>query len=147
MFEFKLSLQGEAKSIVSECKFYRNEAERGGVLNVRRGVSVNVTNSELIDNTALEEGGAIYAESHSSLLGNRTRLSVFNVTIANNTAAIQTIRNAFNSVVTRGGAIFVMGDGQHLKIVNSSFQNNSASEGGAIASIGTKSFIVSSESS
>jgi len=132
---------------LSDCRFYNNEAVQGGVINAKSGVRVNIANSYLMNNTALEEGGAIYAESHVSPFGNSARLLIANSTITNNSAAIQTISNALNSIVTRGGAIVAIGAWQYVDITNTLLRYNYASKGGAIAIISARSFFVLDKSS
>jgi len=99
---------------LSDCRFYNNEAVQGGVINAKSGVRVNIANSYLMNNTALEEGP----------FGNSARLLIANSTITNNSAAIQTISNALNSIVTRGGAIVAIGAWQYVDITNTLLRYN-----------------------
>jgi len=136
--EFSANVQKQARYNVTECLFRRNTAERGGAISVQGAITLDIANSELSENSAKESGGAIRAENYIYWRVARARFHFQNNTVINNTAGYDLDQNAVNSEVTRGGGILVLGAGEYVEIVNSTFRNNSASEGGALAAIGVR---------
>lgn len=98
------------KFSVSKSKFENNYADYdGGVIRQNMDSTLTITDSQFINNTAKEWGGALY-----NWLGN---LTVKNCTLTNNTAGI------------RGGGIFTGGP---LTVTSSQVTDNNAEHGGAI---------------
>jgi len=107
---------------------------------------VDIINSDIRDNSAIEDGGAIRAENHIYDAGDRARFWFENNSVVNNLAGYELRQSGFGSRITRGGGLAVIGAGQYVDIVNSTFRNNSGSEGGAIAAIGPRQFIMTGQS-
>eukprot|EP00210_Caulerpa_lentillifera_P003722 g3555.t1 len=124
---------------VSKCLFYRNTGERGGAISVRGVISLAISNSELINNSAEETGGAIRAENYIYWRVDRARFFFSNNNVTNNNAGYGMSQTTVNSPVTRGGGIYLTGGGEYVEILESKFINNSATEGGAIAAVGVRS--------
>ena len=50
----------DSRVFINNCKFTQNSAYYGGVLYVQYNVKVTITDTEISDNTATADGGAIY---------------------------------------------------------------------------------------
>jgi predicted outer membrane repeat protein len=103
----------DGKLKVSNCVFDSNTSYKGGAINNWGGSSeLTVTNSEFLNNTATEDGGAIYGIY---------KISVMNSIFSN------------NSATEDGGAIFANGE---INITRNTFDGNNAElNGGAIAGL------------
>ena len=112
------AVSSDAIMRIERCSFANNSALYGGAIYNRHlpaGMNTtNIINSGLENNTAIRDGGAIYAEAYGN---GHTKIS--NCTITGNKAT------------GNGGAIFKKGHGE-IHIISGNFSNNEAANGGAV---------------
>eukprot|EP00210_Caulerpa_lentillifera_P008407 g8019.t1 len=142
------AIYAEMNSIcnISSSEFQHNSAEEGGAINTRGNVDLEVLNTRFINNSAIAEGGAVRSENHDISGGVGSLFTFTNSVFENNNAGFDLAANAVQGRVTRGGGIAVIGQGQYARLINNTFHNNSASEGGGIAAIGPRLFSLSGHS-
>lgn len=130
----------DCKCDISNSVFFGNNAEEGGAISTRDTVDLDVMNSQFMNNSAEEDGGAVRSENHALSRGSGSLFTFTNCEFENNNAGYDLAENAVHSISTRGGGMLVIGMGQYVRIIGSTFRNNSASEGGGIAAIGPRQF-------
>ncbi len=141
--------------VLSGLTFVNGVAGRG-LLSERRGGAVEVFNGNLVVSNAtflssnaadfirvdgdLNEGGALYSVNSNVRIGRTTfsdNVATVGGAISAHDSNIQLFKTTFNDNISEfggGGAIFSRGG--RLSVVDSNFQNNTASSGGAIDSEG-----------
>ncbi|MCB9009759.1 MAG: tandem-95 repeat protein [Ardenticatenaceae bacterium] len=147
------SVAGTGDFTVNQATLQHGEATNGGAI-YNDGGTLTVTNSTISDNSASDNGGAIYTAGYYATL-----LTVSNSTFSGNSAsnyggaiynaryATLTVSNSTfsgNSASDAGGAIYNAETYATLTVSNSTFSGNSASKyGGAIYNVPDSTLTVS----
>jgi hypothetical protein len=126
-----------APTLIVESGFAGNSAQYGGALNVHGPITeLDVTSSSFEENSAAEDGGAIWLES---VISSVISSSTFTANSAQNGGAIVSqggtiLASTFagNSATNAGGAIYARSS-EPLSVIDSTISANSASNGGGIA--------------
>eukprot|EP00210_Caulerpa_lentillifera_P003717 g3550.t1 len=126
--------------------FYKNQAQEGGAISTRGKVDLEIVETRFVNNSAKVDGGAIKSENHDLSGGSNALFTLHSNIFTNNNAGEDLADKSVQSRANRGGGILVVGQGQYVRITDTTFLNNSALEGGGMAVIGPRQFTISGQS-
>jgi len=116
---------------ILECEFYNNTADRGGAIDLYIINTVNVDNSIIKNNTATSEGGGLYINTtdtpstftNSNISDNSAGTEGGAICLVANGALFENVTSV-NNTAAKGGSAYI--EGNNTLVQNCTFSNNKA---------------------
>ena len=125
--------QHDVLLVIRSSTFLDNSANEGGAMDVWGDVAIEVDDCTFEKNRAVTEGGAVKVRNFASAEVGLAYFQMNNSRVLGNEAGTNLFEDRLFGTETQGGGILAEGSGIDLKLENSTFIGNLASNGGALS--------------